>query len=71
MANRLFLEGERAYTGKCEIRFRKPAPVGEQILLEGELLERRGRRAILQGRAWSVAGELLADATATFIVIPD
>lgn len=71
MANRLFLEGERAYTGKCEIRFRKPAPVGEQILLEGELLERRGRRAILQGRARSVAGELLADATATFVVIPD
>jgi acyl-coenzyme A thioesterase PaaI-like protein len=72
MANWLFLQGERAYTGKCEIRFRATAPTGQRILLEGELLNRKGRIANLQGRAIHAdTGKLLAEATATFIVIPD
>lgn len=72
MANWLYLQGERAYTGKCDIRFRAPAPVGEKLLLEGALEERRGRRARLTGRASSAAdGRVFAEASATFLIIPD
>lgn len=72
MANWLFLQGERAYTAKCEIRYREPAPVESVILLEGKLLERRGRRAVLHGKAFNSDGsKVLAEATGTFIVIAD
>jgi len=72
MANWLFLQGERAYTGKCEIRFREPAPTGKRILLEGELISRKGQIAKLKGRAWLADNDqLLAEATATFMIISD
>jgi len=72
MANWLFLQGERAYTAKCEIRFRGPALVGTRLLLEGELVERRGRRVQLVGRVHHPDDHaVLAEAAATFIVIPD
>ncbi|MEE4184960.1 MAG: PaaI family thioesterase [Gammaproteobacteria bacterium] len=69
MANWLFLQGEPAYTGKCEIRYRQPAAIGERLLLEGELLSRKGRVAQLRGtltRARDAA--VVAEATATFFV---
>jgi acyl-coenzyme A thioesterase PaaI-like protein len=72
MANWLYLQGERAYTGKCEIRFREPAAVGEALLLEGELVSRKGRIANMAGKALNAAtGKSVAEATATFMVIPD
>jgi len=72
MANWLFLQGERAYTAKCEIRYREPAATGIPIALEGELTGRRGRYANMAGRAFDArSGRLLAEATATFMVITD
>jgi uncharacterized protein (TIGR00369 family) len=70
MANWLFLQGETAYTAKCEIRYREPARTGVTIALEGELISRKGRYASMQGRARNAAdGRLLAEAVATFMVI--
>ena len=72
MANWLFLQGERAYTGRCEIRFRATAPIGEKLLLEGELLLRKGRTAKMAGRALHAdSNTLVAETTATFRVVPD
>lgn len=72
MANWLFLQGERAYTAKCEIRYREPAATGIPIALEGELTGRRGRYANMTGRALDASsGRLLAEATATFMVIAE
>lgn len=72
MANWLFLQGERAYTAKCEIRYREPAKTGLPIALEGELTRRKGRYASMLGRARNaVDGRLLAEAVATFMVIQD
>lgn len=72
MANWLFLQGERAYTAKCEIRYREPAATGETIALEGELTGRKGRYASLIGRARNARdGRLLAESVATFMVIKD
>ena len=72
MANYLYLQGERAVTGRCEIRFRRAAELGTELLLEGELLERRGRKAQLRGRVLHPDdGRVLVEATGTFIIIPD
>lgn len=72
MANCLFLQGMRAYTAKCEIRFRAPAQTGERLLLEGELLNRSGRRAKLVGRARRAAdNKVVAETEGTFIIVPD
>jgi len=71
MANWLFLQGEPAYTGKCEIRYRQPAAIGERLLLEGRLISRKGRVAQLRGtvmRAGDAA--VVAEAAATFFVQP-
>jgi acyl-coenzyme A thioesterase PaaI-like protein len=72
MANWLYLKGERAYTGRCQIRFRETAPTGAKLLLEGELISRKGRSAKMAGRAiLADTGATVAEAEATFMVIPD
>ena len=69
MANWLFLQGERAVTGKCEIRYRNPAEPGKQLLLESRLVSRKSRTAILAARAIKADDQqVVAEATATFIL---
>lgn len=70
MANWLYVQGESAYTARCEIRYREPAATAEPLLLESEQISRRGRRAVMQGRVRRAAdGKLLAEAEAVFVVI--
>jgi len=72
MANWLFLQGIRAHTARCEIRFRAPVPLGTPLRLEGRLERRRGRLATLSGRAFDASsGRLLADAEAAFMIQQD
>jgi uncharacterized protein (TIGR00369 family) len=72
MANWLFLQGERAYTARCEIRYREPAMVGTALQLEGEQVERKRRHVIMQGRILHPDDRwVLAEANATFVVMPD
>jgi acyl-coenzyme A thioesterase PaaI-like protein len=70
MANWLFLRGERAVTGKCEIRFRNSAAPGITLLLESELLSRKGRMVTLKSQAISADDQrVVAEATATFVLM--
>jgi acyl-coenzyme A thioesterase PaaI-like protein len=72
MANWLFLQGIRAHTARCEIRFRQPVPLGTRLSLEGRLHKRRGRLAVMQGRALGQPdGALMVEAEGTFMVIDD
>jgi acyl-coenzyme A thioesterase PaaI-like protein len=68
MANWLFLQGQRAHTAKCAVRFRKPVPIGTRLELEGRLVKSKGRLAVLQGLALR-DGEAVAEAEATFMVM--
>ncbi len=49
MANWLFLKGLRAYTARCEIRYRDTLPIGTPVWLEGSCIRRKGRLTVLQG----------------------
>jgi acyl-coenzyme A thioesterase PaaI-like protein len=70
MANWLFLQGARAHTAKCEIRYRQPVAVGTRIELEGRLVKRKGPLAILEGTATrKTDDEVVADAKASFMIV--
>ncbi|MBL8226350.1 MAG: PaaI family thioesterase [Chromatiales bacterium] len=71
MANWLFLQGLRAYTARCEVRYRKPHPLGVPLALTGRLVQRRGRVAVMAGEARRADdGTLVAEAEASFMVEP-
>lgn len=70
MANWLFLQGARGHTAKCEIRYRQPVAVGTQIDLEGWLVGRKGRLAMLEGIARRASdSEVIANAKASFMIV--
>jgi len=50
MANWLYLQGERCFTARAEVRYRDKLPVGVPVRLEGRLVKRKARLAELQGR---------------------
>ena len=69
MANIIFLGGERCYTARAETRYRQPLPVGAPVRLEGRLQRRKGRLAVCEGLVLRQdSGEVVAEATASFIV---
>jgi acyl-coenzyme A thioesterase PaaI-like protein len=70
MANWHFLQGARAHTAKCEIRYRQPVMIGTELLLEGRLLKRKGPVAIMSGVATrSADGVIVADTQGSFMVV--
>ncbi|MFT5139909.1 MAG: acyl-coenzyme A thioesterase PaaI-like protein [Lysobacterales bacterium] len=69
MANLLFLQNIKAYTAKCEIRYRKPLRVGQEIVLTSKIESERRRLVVLIGEARLVeSGELVADCSASFML---
>jgi len=69
MANLLYLQGLKAHTARCEIRYRRVLRVGETIELTGRLEHRRRRLASLRGEARLLdSGELVADCSASFML---
>ena len=70
MANWLFLQGIRAHTARCEVRYREPVELGDRLLLEGRLLRRKGRFALLSGTATRASDNtVVAEAEGTFMMV--
>ena len=68
MANWSFLQGLRAHTARCEVRYREAVPMGVALRLEGRLLRRRGRMLEMEGKALrNDNGALAATAQARFM----
>lgn len=68
MANVLYLQGIKAHTARCEIRYRRPLEVGQTINLGGWIENERRRLYVLRGEARLADGnELVADAEASFM----
>jgi acyl-coenzyme A thioesterase PaaI-like protein len=68
MANWLWLQGERCFTARADIRYREPLPVGTPVRIEGRLLKRKGRLVQLEGRVVRRAdGVTVAEAGGTFM----
>ena len=61
-------EGRLAVTGRLEVEFRAPAPVGSFVRVDARVDRREGRRIELSASAREVGGErrVLAEGRATF-----
>lgn len=67
-ANVLYLQGRKAHTAKCEIRYRQPLFVGETVALKGWIEKQRGRLFVMKGEARRLSdGKLIADCEASFM----
>lgn len=72
MANWLYLQGARAYTARCEIRYRRPAAVGEPLRLVGRPAGRNRNLVKMEGVATRAkGGQTVAAATGTFVILND
>jgi acyl-coenzyme A thioesterase PaaI-like protein len=49
MANWVFLKGIKAFTAKCELRYKGELPIGTRVRLEGECIKQRGRLTVMKG----------------------
>ena len=69
MANWLYLQGERCFTARADVRYRDKLPVGTLVRLEGRLLKRKGRLAELKGLAIrDDTDAVVVEATGRFMV---
>jgi acyl-coenzyme A thioesterase PaaI-like protein len=69
MANLLYLQNIKAYTAKCEIRYRKALRVGQEIVLTSVIESERRRLITLKGEArLAETDELVADTSASFML---
>ena len=68
MANWIYLQGIRAYTAKCDIRYKDSLPTGTHVKLEGRCIKRRGRLIVMQGTMVRTdTNELVATTEASFM----
>ncbi|MDA0977883.1 MAG: PaaI family thioesterase [Proteobacteria bacterium] len=72
MANWLFLKGYRAFTAKCDIRYRDALPLGTTVRLEGRCTRQKARLTQMSGRMIRVdTDEVVAETEASFMMIPE
>ncbi len=66
-----FTVGAWVMSGRVEIRYRAPAPIGQPLRVIGSLVRDRGRALELQGFAQLLDGTVVAEATGLYMRIPD
>ena len=70
MANCLYLNGKKAHTARCEIRYRRPLEVGQPLELSGWIESERRRLIVLKGEArLADGGVVVADCEASFMLV--
>lgn len=68
MANWIFLKGIRAYTARCDIRYKESLPTGVPVRLEGHCLKQRGRLILMRGKMTRTdTDQLVAETEASFM----
>lgn len=68
-ANILYQQGRKAHTAKCEIRYRQPVRVGDQLKLKGWIDNERRRLIKLKGEVRRVSDDVLvADCESSFML---
>ncbi len=67
MAHAAIAAGLRAVTARLQIRFRRPAPSGERLILEGIVIKRRARALEITASLCAEDGSVYAQAQGRFI----
>ena len=69
MANWIYLNGIRAYTAKCDIRYKDSLPIGTKVSIEGYCLKKRNRLILMEGKmVREDNGEIVAETQASFMI---
>jgi acyl-coenzyme A thioesterase PaaI-like protein len=66
-----FTIGAYVMSGRVEIRYRNPAPIGQPLRIVGTLVRDRGRALELQGSALLPDGTVVAEASGLYMRVPD
>ena len=69
MVNLAWVEGKPSVTGELNVRLKKPAKVGESILLEGRITKETDRILYAEATAKDAGGEVIAEAKGTCVRI--
>ncbi len=67
----IFHQGIWGVTGRISVTFRRPVPVGEPLVVSGEVTKETRRAIETRGEIRDATGALLAEASALFLVMPD
>jgi uncharacterized protein (TIGR00369 family) len=67
----MYAAGAWAMTVRMEVRYRRPLPLGEEVIITGEVTRDRGRRLEAEARIATPAGETIAEATGLFLRMPE
>ena len=67
----IFHQGLWGVTGRITVSFRQPVPVGEPLLVSGEITKRTRRAIETRGDIRDTSGTVLVDADALFLLMPD
>jgi acyl-coenzyme A thioesterase PaaI-like protein len=69
MGNWIYLKGMRAFTAKCDIRYKDTLPIGTAVTVEGHCVKQKGRLLIMQGKMIRTdSSELVAETQASFMM---
>jgi acyl-coenzyme A thioesterase PaaI-like protein len=63
--------GVWAMTGKMEVKFRRPFPLGHKVAVTGELTRNRGRWLEVRGEVRGDDGTLVAESRGIFMRLPE
>jgi uncharacterized protein (TIGR00369 family) len=66
MIKSILAKGILTVTSQIEVTFKKPAIIGEKLLIEGEITGERGRLILTEGRVIKENGTLIAEAKGKF-----
>ena len=69
MARYLYAKGMNAVTGRLEVRFNKPTPIGVPLLLKGRITKGKGRLYETEGTIELPDGTVTAQGTARVFII--
>jgi uncharacterized protein (TIGR00369 family) len=71
MIHLAFRRGEKVVTGKIEMRLRKPAKIGEKIIVTAQQISDSKRTLELAAEAKTAGGDLLAEGRATMVRVQE
>ena len=66
MIKSILAKGILTVTSQIEVKFKKPAIIGEKLILEGEIKGERGRLILAEGKVFREDGTVIAEAKGKF-----
>jgi uncharacterized protein (TIGR00369 family) len=66
MIKSILAKGIVTVTSQIEVKFKKPATIGEKLIIEGEIKGERGRLILTEGKVFNKDGTVVAEARGKF-----